>query len=247
MSQLETIFEDIESPFEEIFEQKSLDLFDNITFESPAETLGNICLIEDKHEQSIQLRMFLKDNFEYITTNNLIEDLSGKISDDSESWFVLINFYVLLQQKFNLVLNLKTWKEIFINDIFWKLSTSEQHNFLIQKKTYFFSIYDCSQGGFVYHLKLIKIFESGKYNYHQIIEDIEDRLTRILDLFGPKIFEYLNIPLITVKQLYEFSTDQIFKYFSLIFKKIKELLEKTINQFEEFNSVCEKLEFLLSV
>lgn len=235
MSRLETIFEDIECTFLENGKQ-TLD-----------EDLNNICLIEDTCEQSIKLKIFLKENIEYVTTNNLFQILSNKIKNNSETWYILINFYNLIKQKFSIILNLKTWKQIFINKIFWDLPISEQINFLIQMKNYFLSIYDCSLGGQIYHLKLIKIFESANYNYNQIMDDIEDRLKRILTLVGPKIFENLEIPLITIKQLYEFSIDEIFNYFNIIFKKIKELLEKTINQFEEFNLVCEKLDFILSV
>lgn len=113
--------------------------------------------------------------------------------------------------------------------------------------TLFLSIYDCSQGGSVYHIKLMQIFNSNNYNYYQIMDDIEDRLKRILTLFGSKIFEYLKIPLITVHDLYNLSHDQILKYFITIFNNINQLLQKIIILFESFNLNCIELDNLLNI
>ena len=233
MYQLNTIFEDIECIFNEPI---------NITY-----SLDYICLIQDPREQCTKLKMFLKDNIDYVTNNDLIELLSDKISEYSETWNLLINFYDLLKQKFIIILKLKTWREIYINDSFWDLSTIDQLIFLTQNKNYFLSIYDCSMGGCVFHLKLIKILDGNKYNHKQIMEDIEDRLKRILKLVGPKIFEHLDLPLITQKQLYEFTHEQIIGYFSIIFRKIKELFEETINLFKEFDLICQELNDILDV
>jgi hypothetical protein len=230
---LNTIYEDIECTFNEpLIHTYSLDY---------------ICLIKDDHKQSIKLKMFLKENIDYVTNNDLIGLLTDKISEYSETWNLLINFYDLLKQKFIIILKLKTWREIYINNLFWDLSTIDQLIFLIQNKNYFLSIYDCSMGGCVFHLKLMKILQGNKYNHKQIMEDIEDRLKRILKLVGPKIFEHLDLPLITQKQLYEFSNNQIINYFSIIFRKIKELFEETINLFKEFDLVCEELNNILNV
>jgi hypothetical protein len=142
---------------------------------------------------------------------------------------------------YNLVINIKEWKEIYVNDFFYDLSGEHQVFFLIQIKNYFLSIFDCSLGGDVFHFKLMKIFEKDNYNYKQIMEDIVDRLKKILEIVGVKIFEYLEIPLIKHSQLYILDHNQIIKYLSTIFIKIKELLEKTIELFKEFYEVCKDL------
>jgi hypothetical protein len=197
--------------------------------------------------ESLKLRLFLKENIDFVTRNNLIEILSGKISEDSESYKILYCFYNLINQKMNTIIHLKKWKDIYIYNIFWELSsTIEQINFLNNLRHIFLSIYDCSQGGSVYYFKLLSIFESNNYNYHQIMEDVEDRLKRTLNLFGPKIFEFLKIPLITVHNFYNLSNDQILKYISLIFKSIKNLLDEIIELFENFNLICSKLNILLN-
>jgi len=236
MLQLKTIYENEECKFE----------YDFIENETKEEYLDKLCLFEDNYEQCIKLKHFLRENTDYAISNNLIDILSDKISEYSESWHILLNFYSLLKVKFNIILSLKTWKETYINNLFWRLTTKDQINFLTDMKNYFLSIYDCSLGGCVYHIKLLKIFESKNYNYSQIMDDIEDRLKKILKLVGPKILEHLNIQLITVNELYDFTTDQIFKYFSVIFTKIKELLEITLNQFKDFDSICEEMDVLLS-
>jgi hypothetical protein len=111
---------------------------------------------------------------------------------------------------------------------------------------HFLSIYDCSRGGSIYYHKLMMIFQNNNYNYHQIMEDVENRLKQILDLFGSKIFEYLKIPLITVRDFYNLSNEQILKYITAIFKSIKQLLDDVIESFQNFNLVCCKLNIILN-
>jgi len=142
---------------------------------------------------------------------------------------------------YNLVINIKEWKEIYVNDFFYDLSGENQVIFLKQMKNYFLSIFDCSLGGDLFHFKLMKIFDKDNYNYKQIMEDIVDRLEKILGIVGVKIFEHLEIPLIKYSQLFILNHNQIIKYLSTIFIKINELLERTIQLFEEFNEVCKEL------
>ena len=135
----------------------------------------------------------------------------------------------------NLIIEIEKWKEIYINDFFYKLFGNGQIIFLIQLKHCFLCIFDCSLGGELFHFKLMKIFARNNYNYNQIMEDIADRLERILKLVGVKIFEHLKIPLVNYSQLYKLNHDQIIKYLSTIFIKIGDLLDKTIQLFKDFN------------
>lgn len=216
----------------------------------------NIILYETKFDElcnifsdnnPLKLKLFIKENIEFINNNNLIEKLSDKYPNESETFIILRCFYNLIKEKMDIVFNLKKWKDIYSNNLFWNLSTNDQIDFLNNLETYFLSIYDCSQGGAVYHIKLMQIFESNNYNYHQIMEDVEDRLKRILNLFGSKVFEFLKLPLITVRDLYNLSNEQILKYFTVIFKNIKQLLGETIELFQNFNYVCSKLDILLDI
>lgn len=210
------------------------------------EELFNIVSDNTNLEKTKSLKIFIKNNFEFVTNNNILDILSDIVYKDSELWRVLYSFYNLINHKINIVYKLKKWKDIYTNDIFWDLSTIDQIDFLNNLRIFFLSIYDCSQGGSVYHIKLMMIFQSNNYNYYQIMEDIEDRLKRILDLVGSKIFEHLKIPLITVRELYNLSNDQILKYITVIFKNIKQLLDEVIELFYNFNLVCSKLNILLT-
>jgi len=201
----------------------------------------------NENEKSLKLKLFLKENIDFAINNNLKQILQDKILYNSESWNIIINFYDLINKKINIIFLLKKWKDIYINDFFWNLSTVNQIEFLNNLKIIFLSIYDCSQGGNVYHIKLMQIFNSNNYNYYQIMEDIEDRLKRILDLVGPQIFEFLKLPLITVQILYKLSNDEIIKYFTAIFNNIHQLLKEIIILFETFNLTCDELNNLLEL
>jgi hypothetical protein len=211
-----------------------------------SEILSELVKETDEHEKSLKLRLFIKENIDFVINNNLKDFFANNILYNSESYNVIVNFYNLINQKINLIFFLKKWKDIYINDLFWNLSTNDQIEFLNNLKTIFLSIYDCSQGGFVYHIKLMQIFNSNNYNYSQIMSDVEDRLKRILDLFGSNIFEYLKIPLITVRDLYKISHEEIIRYFTIIFKSINDLLKEIIVLFETFNSTCDELDNLLN-
>lgn len=182
-----------------------------------------------------ELKVFLKENINYIINNNIIE-LYEPFKDDN-ILIILKTFYTLLSLKINIIFKLKKWKEIYINDFFWNLSLKEQIEFMIQLKNYFLSIYDCSNGGSNFNIKLMLIFNKDNYNYKQIMNDIEDRLIRILDLFGPKIFEILKIPLIRVSEFYQLDNNQILKYLKVIFIEINKLLDENIELFNQFNNV----------
>lgn len=193
-----------------------------------------------------KLRVFLKENINYVINNNLIILYSHKLINYN-IMIVLENFYDLLGKKIKNIFNFKKWKEIYINNLFWNLSLIDQIDFLIELKNHFLSIYDCSKGGCPYHIKLIMIFNKNNYNYKHIMEDIKYRLKKILDLFGLKIFEKLNIPLINESQLYNLNHEQILKYFKVIFNDINQLLNETINLFNECYEINKEIDNLLNV
>ena len=62
---------------------------------------------------------------------------------------------------------------------------------------------------------------------------------------GKPIFKYLNIKLITLKELYSFTHEEIIDYFNLIFNNVKKLLNEVIILFEGFNNNCNSLDLLL--
>ena len=206
----------------------------------------NYILSYHNNDNSHKLRIFLKDNIDYVTKNNLINLYSYKLIEYN-IMIILETFYDLLSKKINIIFNLKIWKEVYINDFFWILPLIEQIEFLIQLKTYFLSIYDCSHGGSVYYIKLMMIFNKDNYNYKHVMDDIKDRLKRTLDLFGSKIFEKLQIPLIKVSELYKLNHTQILKYFKVIFNNIYQLLNEIIELFKQYYKISEEIEEILNV
>jgi hypothetical protein len=77
------------------------------------------------------------------------------------------------------------------------------------------------------------------------MNDVEDRLKKSLELIGEPIFKYLDIKLITLKELYSFTHKEIIDYFNLIFNNVKKLLDDVIILFEGFNHNCNTLDKLL--
>ena len=165
--------------------------------------------------------------------------------DDNNTLNILNNFYSLVKEKMEIIMILKKWKDVYVNEEFWDMTLPDQITFLYTLRLKFLSIYDCSQGGSVYHIKLMLIFKSNRYHYTQIMNDVEDRLRRSLELMGKPIFKYLNIKLITLKELYSFTHEEIIDYFNLIFNNVKKLLNEVIILFEGFNNNCNSLDLLL--
>ena len=207
-------------------------------------------LFDDLHNIIInndddKLKEFIKNNTEYVIKNDVLELLSFLVPDDNNTLNILNNFYSLVKEKMEIILILKKWKDVYDNEEFWDMTLPNQITFLHTLRLRFLSIYDCSQGGNVYHLKLMMIFKSNRYHYRQIMDDVEDRLRRSLELIGKPIFKYLDIKLITLKELYSFTHKEIIDYFNLIFNNVKKLLDDVIILFEGFNHNCNTLDKLL--
>jgi hypothetical protein len=78
------------------------------------------------------------------------------------------------------------------------------------------------------------------------MQDIESRLLLILKIFDKKIFNYLGIPLILVSDFYELKSIEIIKYLSTLYTKFTTLLNNTINLFQEYTFIADKLNLLYS-
>ena len=126
------------------------------------------------------------------------------------------------------------------------MQTMSQLDYLTNTKERFLSIYDCSKGGIPFHYKLAQLFKEGKYNKNEIINDIINRLLLVLSIFGKNVFISLQIPLITIKDFYELTEENILKYIIVIFEKFNELLNQTIKLFDSYNLVCIQLHNLIS-
>ena len=64
------------------------------------------------------------------------------------------------------------------------------------------------------------------------MNDLIDRLVKILNIFGSKLFLTLGIPLLTVTEFNKLTDENIIKYLLIIFDKFNELLNQTIKLFD---------------
>lgn len=195
---------------------------------------------------SVCLKLLLKNHSEIAFNYNIKQLFKKDLINYQKSWHVLNEFYKLMYKKMALILILKKWHSLYINKMFWNLFLSEQLDYLQRLKDRFLSIFDCSRGGAQYYIKLATLLKSNISNKHELLEDAKSRLILLLQLFGQPLFVSMGIPLITSIEFYELSTENLIKYFILIFEKFYELLNHTIHLFDTYNLVCIQLNNLLN-
>jgi hypothetical protein len=79
-----------------------------------------------------------------------------------------------------------------------------------------------------------------------IFESAIERLSRMVKLFGKKVFKSLKIPMLSVDEFLDLEDENKIKYTFLVYSKILQLLQVIINLFEEFNMADLKLNNLLN-
>ena len=195
---------------------------------------------------SICLRLFLKHHSTIAFEHNLKKIFRDELCNYKKSWDVLKDFYKLMNKKFALIFILKKWHSVYSNEIFWKLPIDEQNDYLQLIKERFFGIYDCSKGGIPYYVKLSSLLKNVNTNRTILMENGIYRLKIILEMFGPKLFQSLDIPLISVKDYWELTNEKLIKYFIIIFEKFSELLNQIITLFDSYNLICIQIKNLLN-
>jgi hypothetical protein len=193
---------------------------------------------------SICLRLYLKHHSIIALEYNLKQIFRDELNEYKKSWNVLKDFYKLMEKKIALIFILKKWYSVYSNEEFWKLSISEQIDYLQLTKKRFLGIYDCSKGGIIYYNKLYSLLKSS--NNKTIMEDGIIRLEIILKMFGPTLFQSMDIPLITVKDYWELTNENLIKYFVVIFEKFSELLNQIIKLFDSYNLICIQINNLIN-
>ena len=196
----------------------------------------------DDITSSYIIRIFLKHHYNYACQNNIA---SIFLNDDYPHTInIFIDFYSLMKQKTILLMVIQKWVEQYENKDFWDLELKNQIVFLKQTQHYFKSIFYCANGGLPFYYK-INILLNNMYK-DEIMQDIESRLLLILKIFDKKIFNYLGIPLILVSDFYELKSIEIIKYLSTLYTKFTTLLNNTINLFQEYTFIADKLNLLYS-
>jgi hypothetical protein len=200
----------------------------------------------DDTNLSIILRIFFKYHTDIAINYNLKKLLNNELKEKKSSLTILNKFYKLTSKKITLLKLLKKWYDLYNNKNFWKLALTNQIEFLINTKIYFLSIYDCSKGGIPIHYKIGSILKENNINRDFIINDLIERLIKILDIFGSKLFQTLGIPLLTVDGFSKLTNENIIKYLAIIYDKFNELLNQTMKLFDSYNLVCLELNNLVN-
>ena len=200
----------------------------------------------DDYDFSIILRIFLKYHSNIALTINLKNLFKLELSNRFISWSILNDFYKIINKKMSLIFILNKWHSVYTNKKFWKLSLNKQIDYLQNTKMYFLGIFDCSKGGIPFHYKVGPLLNRTNYNYNEIIKNIKDRLLQIYKIFGFKLYQTMDIPLLTVIDFYHLTSENLIKYLIIIFDKFNELLNQIIKLFDKYNLICIELDNLIN-
>jgi hypothetical protein len=195
---------------------------------------------------SIILRVYLKYHSTIALNYNLISFFKKELSNKKLSWKILFDYYKIINKKINLILVLKKWHSFYNNPNFWKLKLTDQMDYLQQIKEHFLGVFDCSKGGVYYYVKLGMLLKNPNNDKHLLLEDAKERLIILLNIFGEKLFNALEIPLILVSEFDNLTNENLIKYFITIFEKFLELLNQTIMLFDSYNLICIQLNNLIN-
>ena len=199
---------------------------------------------------SIILRIFLKYHNESISNYNIKKIFSKSIPTYFMSLDILNNFQKLLKKKIIYNTFLGKWKESYNNVKFWKLNTSDMIDYIINLKNRFNAIFDCSKSNEPFYKKLYcYINKNNKWveqSYYDINENIMHRLELILKLIGKKIFNVVEIPVITIEEYESLGACDIIKYMGAIYERISKFLEDSIDLFTSYNMICMQINSMIN-
>jgi hypothetical protein len=193
-------------------------------------------IINDR-DMSIIIRLYLSHH--HIVSCEVNLKKSFKNMNKPMTIKVINDFYKFMKQRFSIIFMLKNFSTIYINKNFWKLSCEKQIQFLNDTKLQFMAIYDCSRGGMPFHYTIAQMLNNIDTRI-----TIKERLHQILKMFGRRVFETLEIPIIDCEYFEDLTNEQIIKYLMVIYDKIKEMLERVTNLMETYDSVISNIKAL---
>lgn len=204
----------------------------------------------DDMNLSIILRILLKYHKDSMYNYNIKKIFSKSIPKYFMSLDILNNFQKLIKKKIIYNTFLEKWKESYNNAKFWKLNTSDMIDYIINLKTRFDAIFDCSKSNEPFYKKLYcYINKNNKWfeqSYYDINENIIHRLELILKLIGKKIFEAVEIPVITMEEYESLDASDIIKYMGAIYERISAFLEESIDLFTSYNMICMQINSMIN-
>ena len=158
------------------------------------------------------LKIYLNKFADEIVNYNIKYLFINKLDNYPKSAELLNKFYSLYLHKIKIIYFIYKWYKIYNKKSFWKLSLENQILYLENIKNRFNSIYEIhSIGSNTYISKIIELlnYTSDRYT---IIENIKERLSLLYKIFGYKIFEALNIPIVFSTSVDDACNDAIVFY-----------------------------------
>jgi len=203
-------------------------------------------LIKDVHA-SIILRYIIKNNI-VIFINNPFFVCIKYISKEKypETIDILITFYELIKQKMKLLNNIKKWYEAYQNKFFWNKKIDKQIEDLYLMKNLIKANFDTSKGGIPFNFKMAGIIKNNSLDSSDTLRTTVERLRNVLKIMGREYFKKINLPIFSETEFYELESDEIIKYTSIVYLKTVEIIDTTIDFFENYNMICLKLDSLLN-
>ena len=186
------------------------------------------------------IKIYLDKFADEIVIYNIKYLFIDKLDDYPESSELLNKFYSLYLYKIKIIYLIHKWYKIYNKKSFWKLSTKNQILHIENIKKRFHSIYENN----TYLLKITELL-SYTLDRYTVIENIKDRLSLIYKIFGYKIFETLDIPIVFSLSVDDACNDAIIYYLKLIYDKINKLLEDTLLIFKLFENTNNEINRLL--
>ena len=160
---------------------------------------------------------------------------------------VLDTFYYSIKEKEKILENIKEWYLVYKNESFWDKKINEQIEDLHLIRDIIKANFDTSKGGAYFGIKMVGILRNtNSFARILTLETITERLRNIFVIMGENFFKKTNIPIYSVKDFYELETEEIIKYTNIVYLKTIDVINITINLFENYNMICLKLENLLN-
>jgi hypothetical protein len=184
------------------------------------------------------LKYYIKHNIKIIYQYNLENIINLNKNNYHNTYIFLNKIYKLIYSKKKKLKKIKKFYNLYDNKIFWIKKLNEQIIYLKYLKYIFESIYDSSHDQIPFHLKLNKILiDNNSNNIHEVLKSCEERLLKLLNIFGPKLFQYFEIPLIRVSKFYKLSYKNIIKYLTVIYNIFNNFITNIILLFESYKNI----------
>ena len=187
----------------------------------------------------IILKLFFKYHIDILLYYDITKILN--LNNYLKSKILFIELLIIIKEKYIIIIIFKNIYKNYNNDIFWDMDLDNQIDYLNHIKNIFLAVFDTTYNNIPFYYKLYGLLYDTNPSKYEIMKSIEDRLLKLLEIFKLELFNYLDIPIISVNYFYSLSEENIIKYLSTIYLKFNNFLNNIINLFINYNIICIKL------